>query len=298
MTDKIKVNLYDSLIGAHNFRDDAWNLTGAACPPEGIEWDYLGGIQECALQPAREPEEDTLVTVFTDKDIMSPFVDTNKSKYKVAFLNECRSIHPFAYDWIVKLEDKFDYIFTHDEDLLKRGDKYIKTMVGSTWISDQDAKVYDKTKLLSHIASNKRWSRGHNLRHLVGQAIQGKFEADFWGSAYKEFENKLDPIKDYCFSITIMNASHKHYFTETLVDTFRCGTVPIFWGCENLSDYFDERGVLRFKTGPELFSILEDLSFEKYKDMLPYIEDNYNTAKQFVNVDNGIAKNIRELFYK
>ena len=297
MTERIKVNLYDSLIGAHNFKDGAWNLTGAACAPKTIEWVYLGGAQDCALKPLSEPDEETLVTVFTDKDILSPVVLQNKSKYKIAFLNECRSIHPFAYKWILQVEDRFDYIFTHDDILLKRGDKYVKTLVGSTWVNDIDAKIYDKTKLLSHIASDKRWCRGHNLRHLIGQAIEKNFDADFWGSAYRRFETKLDPLKNYCFSITVMNASHKHYFTETLIDTFRCGTVPIFWGCENVGKYFNKKGILQFNTGPQLISILNDLSFEKYMEMMPYIQENFDIAKRFVNVDDGIAENIKRLIY-
>ena len=85
MTERIKVNLYDSLIGAHNFKDGAWNLTGAACAPKTIEWVYLGGAQDCALKPLSEPDEETLVTVFTDKDILSPVVLQNKSKYNKTF---------------------------------------------------------------------------------------------------------------------------------------------------------------------------------------------------------------------
>jgi len=297
VTEKIKVNLYDSLMGNHNFKDGAWNLTGAACSPKNIEWVYLGGAQECAVQPLKEPEEETPITVFTDKDILSPLVNQCKSKYKVAFLNECRSIHPFAYKWVLQVEDNFDYIFTHDDLLLKRGPKYIKTLVGSTWISDSQAKIYEKSKLLSHIASDKRWCRGHNLRHLIGEAIKKNFNADFWGSAYKRFDDKREPLQEYCFSITVMNASHKHYFTETLIDTFRCGTVPIFWGCENVGEYFNKKGILQFNTGPQLVSILNDLSFEKYMEMMPYIKENFEIAKRFVNVDDGIAHNLKGLIY-
>ena len=37
-----------------------------------------------------------------------------------------------------------------------------------------------------------------------------------------------------------------NFFTEVLTDTFRLGTVPIFWGCPNISEYFDIDGIIVF----------------------------------------------------
>jgi len=291
--DKMKINLYDSLMTTKCYKNDLWSLTGAACTPKKVQWQYLGGIQDCAVSPAQPPEEETLATVFTDKDFFSPYVDSVKSKYKIAFVNECRTVHPFAYEWIGQVENKFDFIFTHDKELLNRGDKYIKIEgVGTTWIEDENAKVYDKTKLVSHIISDKSWCRGHKLRHIIAESIQGKIEVDLWGSAYKPFDDKRTPLSDYCFSITVMNAKHDNYFTETLVDTFRCGTIPIFWGCENIGDYFNARGILSFKTGPELFEILDSLTEKKYREMLEYVEENYEIAKKYTNVDDRLADGI------
>ena len=77
-----------------------------------------------------------------------------------------------------------------------------------------------------------------------------------------------------------------------MVDTLRCGTVPIFWGCENIGEYFNEKGILQFNTGPELFNILDNLSEKQYYDMMPYIKENYEIAKKYVCVDDVIAENI------
>ena len=291
---KLKVNYYDSLMTKENNFDyhQTWTMS-RAWKPKRMCWAYGGGSQNCAAEPPRLlPEDDVEVTLFTDKDIISPLVSQVKTKYKVVYLSECRSIHPFAYKQITMVEDNFDYIFTHDEELLARGPKYVKNVLGTSWVDDSEASIYDKTKMLSHIASDKRWSRGHNIRHLIGNAIKGRFEADMWGSAYKPFDSKLEPLKDYRFSITVMNAKHNNYFTETLVDTFRCGTVPIFWGCDNIGEFFDKRGILKFETGPELFEILNNLSEELYVEMLPYIRNNFETAKKYVCVDDVIAENI------
>jgi hypothetical protein len=284
----IKVGLYDSLMTNLNKTGDKWSLTGAACLPQKVQWDYLGGLQDCAASPATAPKDRQYITVFTDKDLGSPFVHEVDSEYKIAFLHECKQIHPFAYKWILSLENNFDFIVTHDENLLSRGPKYLKISTGSTWVPDDKSQIYDKTKLLSHISSNKAWAPGHQLRHIITKMINGRYEVDFWGSAFKEFEkkDKYLCLKDYCFSITVMNAKNNNYFTETLIDTFRCGTVPIFWGCENLGEYFNEKGILRFNSPAELTDILDNLSKDRYLEMLPYVKENYEIAKNHTQLDD------------
>ena len=98
MTKRVKINLYDSLMAPHCFRDNLWSLTGAAHIPEFVEWVYMGGIQECAISPARLPDEDEQadISVFTDKDITSPFVDETKSKHKFLVLPKCKKISCFS----------------------------------------------------------------------------------------------------------------------------------------------------------------------------------------------------------
>ena len=303
MTKRDEITLCDSLITFANYNDDIWTTTGAAVQPELVRWNYIGGTQGCAAIPIQIPKEEQHITVFTDKDILTSAVDLIKSKYKIAYINECKEIHPFIYKFISQVEDKFDFILTHNRDLLKRGKKYVKYIgPGTTWIKNEDAKVYKKSKLLSHIASKQNWAQGHKLRHVISKCIEGKYEVDLWGSAHKAFkkEEKYAPLKDYHFSITVMNANHYNYFTETLVDTFRCGTVPIFWGCKNIEDFFNTKGMLIFNTPAELKNILDNLSIKTYEQMLPYVKENFETAKLYSHWDDTlykiISKEIRERY--
>jgi hypothetical protein len=291
---KLKVNYYDSLMTKENNFDphQAWTMS-RAWNPKKMQWVYGGGSQECAAEPMRKlPEDDVEVTLFTDKELLSPMVDTVDTEYKVVYLSECRTIHPFAYQQVTSVENNFDYIFTHDKQLLERGAKYVKNVLGTSWVNDDEAAIYDKRKMVSHIGSVNNWARGHKLRHIIAKSVKGRYDVDVWGSAYKPFESKTEPLKDYRFSITVMNAKHENYFTETLVDTFRCGTIPIFWGCDNIGEFFNEKGILKFDTGEQLFKILDSLSEEKYLEMLPYAQENFEIAKKYVCVDDIIAENI------
>ena len=184
--------------------------------------------------------------------------------------------------------------------------KYIKNLIGTSRVSDSDAGIHKKTKMLSLIASDKTWTRGHQLRHIVANAIKDRYEVDLWGSAYKPFgktgltaaairEGKNEPLKDYRFSIAIMNAKHDNYFTETLIDLFRHGTIPIFWGCDNIGEYFNEDGILKFNTGPELFQILDNLTSEEYDKRKPAIKENFEIAKKYCSMDDTFADNLANI---
>tara|TARA_R100000005_G_scaffold67310_1_gene35458 strand:+ start:120 stop:419 length:300 start_codon:yes stop_codon:yes gene_type:complete len=93
-----------------------------------------------------------------------------------------------------------------------------------------------------------------------------------------------------------MNSSEKNYFTETLVDVFRQGAIPIFWGCPNIGEYFNEDGILQFNTGQELFNILDNISEELYESKLEAVKENYELAKQYVSMDDTFATNLIKEF--
>ena len=235
------------------------------------------------------------ITVFTERYMDSSLVDRVKSKVKVLWLLEPRAIHPNEYHRVMQLENKFDYILTYDVDLLKRGDKYLKYVVAQSRIDEEDAKIYDKTKMVSLIASNKTITIGHRFRHQIANKLSVERNIDLWGSGYKRFDSKLEPLKDYRFSISIMNSKVDNFFTEILVDNFMVGTVPIFWGCPNIGDYFDVEGIITFDTIEELDGILSKLTIEDYIKRFEYIKKNHIMAKDFVSTDDIIAEVLKKI---
>ena len=233
------------------------------------------------------------ITVFTERFITSPIVDSVNSKIKVAWLLEPRVINPNGYNNIIKLENKFDYILTYDSILLERSDKYLKYIVGQSRIDNP--KIHKKNKLISMIASNKTMTSGHRFRHEIAKSFGSKFGIDMWGSGYRYFKNKEDPLKDYYFSISIMNCKVDNFFTEVLLDNFRLGTIPIFWGCPNIGEYFDERGIITFDTIAELNDILENLTIKTYTDKLDFVEKNFNLVKEYISTDDSIGRILKKL---
>jgi hypothetical protein len=232
------------------------------------------------------------ITVFTDRYIDFNF-DLVKSDLKIFWLLEPKAINPYGYSKIIEIESKFDYILTYDSELLKRSEKYIKYVVGQSRV--YEPKIYDKTKMVSMIASNKQITEGHRFRHEISKRLSKKYNIDMWGSGYKSFDSKLLPLSDYYFTVSVMNSKIDNFFTEVIVDNFMLGTIPIFWGCPNINEYFDERGIITFDTIDELDEILSRLTINDYFSRIEYIKNNFEIAKKYVSTDDIISDVLQKI---
>lgn len=271
----LRINLFDGNF-SHTLQEHGFITSTFRIKPSKVEWipklmEYDG------------------ITIFTDGYVNDLIVDEVKSKIKIFWAIESRSIDPEMYTSLIKNSHKFDYILTHDEELLKLGDKYILYVVGQSRVSDDEARFYKKSKLTSMISSYKTMTEGHRFRHQIIQALASKHQFDVWGSGYRPFEEKVEALSDYCFSISVINCKRKDYFTEVLLDNFRVGTVPILWGLPNVEDYFDVGGVITFDTLEELDNILENLSIDDYISRASAIKRNFELVKKYICTDDIVA---------
>lgn len=279
--ERLKVNLFDREF-IHTEKLLGYITCSDTLKPEKIEWvngqmDFDG------------------ITVFTERYMRDSIVDRVKSRKKVLWLIEPRAVRDRSYLDVINYENKFDHILTYDTDLLKRSDKYVKYVVGQSRITKEEKSIYDKTKMVSMIASNKTLTVGHRFRHEISDKLSSKYGIDMWGSGYKGFNHKMDPLKDYRFSISVMNSKVDNFFTEILVDNFLLGTIPIFWGCPNIDEYFDINGVLIFDDVNELEDILKNLSEDLYIEKMESIKNNFELAQKYVSTDDYIADILKKL---
>jgi len=80
------------------------------------------------------------------------------------------------------------------------------------------------------------------------------------------------------FHVCVENVKQDNWYTEKIGEAFCTKTVPIYWGCPNIGDYYDSRGIIIFNTKEELIDIVNNLTPEKYYEMKPYIDYNFNIA--------------------
>jgi hypothetical protein len=92
-----------------------------------------------------------------------------------------------------------------------------------------------------------------------------------------------------------MNSKVDNFFTEVLVDNFMLGTIPIFWGCPNINEYFDDRGFITFNTVSELDEILSNLTINDYISRIEFIKKNIELSKKYVSTDDIIGDILQKL---
>lgn len=228
-------------------------------------------------------------TIFTDNFIFNNTVEKVKSKIKIAWLVEPKAVSPKLYD-INDYLYKFDYVLTHDESLLLSNDKIKFCPTGECWITECNKKIHDKTKNISFIFSHKNHLEGQRLRHDIFYKFNNKI--DCFGNAISAIKLKDCALIDYRYSICVENNSTKNYFTEKLIDCFMTGTIPIYWGCQNLSDYFDVNGIICFNNLEELYNIINNANENLYSSKIQSIKNNFELAKKYCVIDDWLYENI------
>jgi len=230
------------------------------------------------------------ITIFTDKHIIKNTVTSVKSKIKIAWLIEPKVVYNSMYSKIIQNEKLYNYIFTYDKNLLQRGKQYIYVPAGGTWIPINNQLIYPKTKLISSVVSKKNMFPGHKIRHAMCDNIK---RIDYYGSKFQWIATKDIGIKDYMFSVAIENSSVPNYFTEKIIDCFLCGAVPVYWGCSNIEKFFNPKGIITFSNVNDLKTkTLPSLTKEKYEEMKPYVEQNFEAAKKYIVMIDWIHNSI------
>lgn len=162
--------------------------------------------------------------------------------------------------------------------------------------------IKPKSKVMSIIFSNKTVEVGHSYRHqLVREIIKyTNFPVDVYGIGCRYYTHLKDarfkgefhgsePYSEYLFHITIENVSIPEYFSEKILNALVSMTVPIYWGCKNIDNYFPGQMY-------KLSGVLADdmkLIFEICKNPMAYynkIKIDVNEIKRKVDVENLILE--------
>jgi hypothetical protein len=244
---------------------------------EEIEWDRSNNFK------------DSDYIIFTDDEIYNT---RNNNQKDIAWLVEPYELQPRNYLYLQNNYNNFFKILTHDSDLLKLPNSY-KIPYGGCWIKKQDFKIYDKSKNLSIVCSNKTYLSGHKLRHKVIKSIGNII--DVYGNGYNSISYKLESLQNYKYQIVIENVKKDFWFTEKLIDCFVTGTIPIYYGCPSIHNFFDINGIITFDTVEELIEKINDLKPNHYESKIESIEINFKKAQEYILAESSINKFFNEL---
>ena len=96
------------------------------------------------------------------------------------------------------------------------------------------------------------------------------------------------------FHVAVENSSHKNYFTEKINDCILSHTIPIYWGCPNISDFYNIEGFIIFKDEDDFIEKVNKLTPELYYSKINIINENYN---RFINIKESVER-LKNILHK
>jgi hypothetical protein len=155
------------------------------------------------------------------------------------------------------------------------------------WVNGEERQVYNKTKNISFIASNKNMCEEHAFRHKMVNKF-GKF-CDVFGRGRKEISKKIEGLADYRFSFCMENHVTNLYYTEKLLDCFLSGTIPIFYGSRSISNVFDSNGIIWLNDILNGNVNINNLNEALYNSKIESVIKNFNIANE---INNGVSNSL------
>jgi hypothetical protein len=237
------------------------------------------------------PEEADVV-LYNEMPKKSPSLNEVKKSYLMLF--ETSIIR--ADNWDIGKHQFFKKIFTW-HDTFVDGLKYIKFNFPNQ-IKSTAPGLVGRDKLLTSISGNKtsshslelyskrletiRWFEKHHPQDLDYYGIGWDYSFDVWWQKFfrklhilkffpkhkslsckGRIEEKLVTLRKYKFALCYENGRDiDGYITEKIFDCFFAGTIPIYWGANNIQDYIPENCFIdkrNYKLDQEVYNLIKNM---------------------------------------
>jgi len=202
----------------------------------------------------------------------------------------------------------YNYIFTHNEDLLKEIPSAHLFEFATTWIKDYD--FPEKEYGVSTLVGGKLIAPGHHIRQKLWfkESRINKIPTKFFLSGnlggIENYNNNpiLGPDKSPLFKtqfhICIENTKRNNWFTEKLIDCLQTKTMPIYWGCPNIRNWFNLDGFIIVDSLEDIVNACNSLDENTYKNKIQAIEENFEKSKKLATISDRLSLKIEELIKK
>ena len=199
--------------------------------------------------------------------------------------------------------NNFDLILTNNEKFFEIDKVYpsICTFGGTVPSLSPLNPVFPKTFSISNLysagaTSKLKWSDpmefdGYKLRELFWKNKELiKIKKNFYTSSKREPNvpdknpypySYKDEIMESMFTLVIENTFESNWFTEKIIDCFRTYTVPVYFGCKNITQYFNKDGMILPTSMDDAINKINSLNEYSYEKMGNAIIDNFLRAKRY-----------------
>lgn len=156
-------------------------------------------------------------------------------------------------------------VYTQDTSL--RGPRYVHSQPGLPWHVNRSYDqltqhpIPDKVRSISWITSNIVMHKGHRARLRFLEQLRRQLDFDLYGRGFNYIEDKWDGLAPYRYSIAVENFRNPYYWSEKIADCFLTWTMPIYYGCPRIENYFPAESML-------LIDINDSLAVERIEDAI------------------------------
>lgn len=207
--------------------------------------------------------------------------------------------------FLVKHYKRYKYIFTFSDNILKKCPNAIFYIYGTTWIPKEiytSIDIYKKKFKISSLTGGKNFTIGHQFRKTLYDLQLELSDIFTWFISKHSpvpsiqdnnvIDSKFELFETFQFSIVIENSQQINYFTEKLIDCLITKTIPIYWGCPNISTFFNTTGwILLDSTDIESFkSKINTLTSDYYMNYISIIEENYTKAIEYCDLKRNLER--------
>lgn len=199
---------------------------------------------------------------------------------------------------IINNQQKYTKILTVNPEVLKNCKNAVLFPYGTTWLNkskhhidslgkfSEDLGNIKKENSVSMICGASFGKQGYDLRLKVWfnkNNIPAKtkfYTSTRWPIPNAEQLPNDDKINLFnsMYSVAIESSSEKDYFTEKIIDCLITKTIPIYWGCPNIDEYFDTSYWL-----PVQNVLTHSYTEEYYNQNISKINLNYEKAKYYAS---------------
>lgn len=247
----------------------------------------------------------------------NPWYNDPKCRRMVLVMCEPEIVMPNTFE-IIQLSYKFDIIYTYNDTILAnlphKARRYVGLCATVPFAEDTSAKkfqisgwaslkgdragyalrreIYDKQCELTHICSTFFRSLNRNNSDEVLPEVRvnpflgpelGIFP-EYGGCGPNKGTGKCCLFDEFQYSIIIENSRQKNYFTEKIIDCLVTKTLPIYWGCPNIDEFFDTSGWIIFDSYADLKEKIESLTPDYYEKHRGTIEKNAIEAMKYDSI--------------
>ena len=236
--------------------------------------------------------------------------------------NEFFRIH----DYITYNSSNFDIILTWSDKVLNSCSNAVLFPFGEAWVDLNYASQFENTPRefeITFLCGIKNLIEGHQLRQKI-YTLEDKINIPHkWWYVLDDFNKETNERPGYfpvngsfvspngidvagegkkqiwdcksMFHVPVENSRHSNFFTDRLIDCFLTKTVPVYWGCPNIENFYDHRGIICFENEHDLLDIINKLSPEDYTSRLEAINNNYQLALENASYFKRIEHFLDEL---